>query len=82
LDPAFSRDPFGLALVGRTAGGKMVVGPVRALDAQGGFAGPVDEVAQIIGEYGARAVTDQFSQAAVVERLRHDHGLDVRSDPS
>jgi hypothetical protein len=78
LDPAFSRDPFGLALVGRTAEGQLVVGPVRALDAQGGFAAPVDEVAEVVREYNATAVTDQFCAAATAERLRQEHGVHVR----
>jgi hypothetical protein len=78
LDPAFSRDPFGVALVGRAADGGLVVGPVLALDAQGDFSGPVDEAARVIGEYNATAVTDQFCQAPVVERLRYEHGLQVR----
>ena len=78
LDPAFSKDPFGLALVGRTADGRFVVGPVRALRPEGGFAGPVDEIAQVVKAYGARCVTDQFCQAPVAERLRLEHGLQVR----
>ncbi len=77
LDPAFNRDPFGLALVGRTADGRLVVGPVQALHADGGFSGPVDEIAEVVRAYNARAVTDQFCQAPVSERLRH-HGLQVR----
>jgi hypothetical protein len=77
LDPAFSRDPFGLALVGRTADGRMVVGPVRALHPEGDFAGPLDEVGEACRAFGARVVTDQFSAAAVVDRLRREHGLRV-----
>ncbi len=80
LDPAFSKDPFGLALVGRSVDGRLVVGPVLALRPEGEFSGPVDEIARVAREYGARCVTDQFSQAAVVERLRHEHGLQVRVD--
>jgi len=76
LDPAFSRDPFGVALVGRSRGGAgLVVGPVRALRAEGEFA-VVDEVAAVCREFGARAVTDQFAAAAVVDRLR-TAGVDV-----
>jgi hypothetical protein len=78
LDPAFSKDPFGVALVGRTDDGRYVVGPVSALRAEGDFSGPVDEAAALAKEYGAVCVTDQFSQAAVVERLRHHHALQVR----
>jgi len=76
LDPAFARDPFGLALVGRAAG-LLVVGPVGALRAEGDFGGVVDEAAATCRAYGARVVTDQFSSAAVVERLRQRHGLAV-----
>ena len=78
LDPAFSKDPFGLALAGRTADGRMAVGPVRALRPEGDFSGPIDEVAQVVKEYKARACTDQFSSAAVTDRLRNHHGLAVR----
>lgn len=75
LDPAFSKDPFGYALVGRTVKGSLVVGPVGALRPEGNFAGPVDEVARVVKEYGAKAVADQFSSAAVIERLRNHHHL-------
>jgi hypothetical protein len=77
LDPAFSRDPFGVALVGRTED-ELVVGPVRALKAEGEFSGPLDEVATIAREYSAICVTDQFSSAAVIDRLRNVHGLQVK----
>jgi hypothetical protein len=39
----------------------------------------VDECAEVCRSYGARVVTDQFSSAAVVERLRQRHGLAVES---
>lgn len=81
LDPAFARDPFGVALVGRADDGSLVVGPVHALRPEGEFGGPVDEVAELMREYGARAVTDQFCAAALVDRLRHNHGLTVRTHP-
>jgi hypothetical protein len=77
-DPAFSRDAFGLALVGRTEAGNLVVGPVKALQPEGAFSGPTDEVAEIAKEYNARCVTDQFSSAAIVDRLRNHHALDVK----
>jgi hypothetical protein len=80
LDPAFARDPFGLALVGR-AGDELVVGPVRALRAEGDFGGVVDEAAETCRAHGARVITDQFSSAAVVERLRQRHGLTVAVHP-
>lgn len=69
LDPAFSRDPFGVALVGRAESGALVVGPVLGLRAGGEFA-VLDEVAAVCLRYDARAVTDQFAAAAVVDRLR------------
>ena len=78
LDPAFAKDPFGVALVGRTTDGMLICGPVRAFRARGEFAGPVDEVARIAKEYHARAVTDQFSSAAVLDRLRNTRGIGVR----
>ncbi len=81
LDPAFSKDPFGVALVGRAEGGGYVAGPITALKAEGDFSGPVDTAAALAKEYGASVVTDQFSQAAVVERLRHHHALQVKVLP-
>src|SRR5918911_2766457 len=81
LDPAFARDPFGLALVGRAVADQLVVGPVRALRAEGDFGGVVDQAAEVCRAYGARVVTDQFSSAAVVERLRQRHGLVVAVHP-
>ena len=78
LDPAFARDPFGVALVGRSRAteGELIVGPVLALKPEGEFA-VIDEIAATCLRYGARAVTDQYSAAAVVDRLRQ-HGVDVR----
>lgn len=78
IDPAFARDPFGLALVGRaTDGAGFVIGPVRGLKAEGEFGAIVDEIASVAKEYRAKVITDQYSSAAVVERLRHEHGLRV-----
>ena len=79
LDPAFSKDPFGLAVVGRDRDddARLLVARVDALRPQGSFTGPVDRVAEIAEEYGARLVTDQYAAAAVLERLR-GHGLEVR----
>jgi hypothetical protein len=69
------------ALVGRAAADQLVVGPVRALRAEGDFGGVVDEVAEVCRAYGARVVTDEFSSAAVVERLRQRHRLAVAVRP-
>lgn len=78
LDPAFSRDPFGLALVGRSVedAGKLIVGPVRALRPGGDFGEPLDHVAGVMKKFNARGVTDQHYSSAVIERLRSD-GLTV-----
>ncbi len=78
LDPAFSRDPFGVALVGRSkaTAGQLVIGPVRAYKPMGEF-GVIDEIAALAATYRARVTTDQFSAAAVVDRFRH-HGLGVK----
>ncbi|MFA9269964.1 MAG: hypothetical protein ACEQSX_04285 [Baekduiaceae bacterium] len=81
LDPAFARkgDDFGVALVGRSvaAGGELVVGPVLALRPGGNFGETLDQVADVILEYGARGVTDQYSAPAVLEHLRR-RGVTVR----
>jgi len=80
LDPAFARDPFGVAVVGRDAvrAGHLLVARIEARRPTGSFVEPVDAVAALAREYGARIVTDQYAAAAVVERLR-DAGLPVRT---
>lgn len=93
LDPAFSSDPFGLVLVGRERRDprRLVVGGVRSwtpprlrpvsLDEQREVEdGVLAEVAAVVRSFGARAVTDQYRSAGVVERLRR-YGLSVRSEP-
>lgn len=91
LDPAFSSDPFGLALVGRDKREprRLLTGLVRAWEPPRRKAMTLDEgrliedtvlaeVATVLRRFGAKAVTDQFKSAGVVERLRRQ-GLSVRS---
>jgi phage terminase large subunit-like protein len=91
LDPAFSSDPFGLALVGRDRRDRrrLLVGRVRAWEPPRRKAVSLDEgrrvedtvlaeVATVLREFDARAVTDQFKSAGVVERLRR-YGIQVRA---
>lgn len=83
LDPAFSSDPFGLTLVGRDPHDRrrLLVGRVRAWEPPKRKPVSLDEgreiedsvlaeVAAVLRHFGARAVTDQFKSAGVVERLR------------
>jgi hypothetical protein len=79
LDPAFNRDPFGVAIIGRAADGRLVCGPIWNVHARGAFEGPIDEIAAELKRYGVRrVVSDEFCQAPVLERLRHKHGLDAK----
>lgn len=79
LDPAFARDPFGVAVVGRHPEDRrrLLVGHVDALDARGDFGGPLEAVTELADAFGARVVTDQYAAPAVLERLR-GAGLSVR----
>jgi hypothetical protein len=79
LDPAFSKDPFGVALLGRAKDGVgFVVGPVKGLRPEGEFAGVIDEVARLAKEYGVgKLITDQFCSVATVEQLKRKHALHV-----
>jgi hypothetical protein len=83
LDPSFSSDPFGLAVVGRDKENpnRLVVGFARAwrparrkprsLEEQRAVEDAVlAEVAEVCARYGGRAVTDQYKAAGVVDRLR------------
>lgn len=81
LDPAFSRDPFGLALLGRdaVAPGRLIMGPVLGLlpgrpEPSGAERAAITE--RLLGQvkeeccrYRAQAFTDQHENIAVVERL-------------
>lgn len=92
LDPAFSRDPFGLALVGRrVSDGRLVLGltrrwkPKRARADAGSFEQRrltedrvLAEVAELCRRYRAQAVTDQHAAPAIAARLRRA-GVVVRT---
>jgi hypothetical protein len=93
LDPAFSSDPFGLALVGRERHDpeRLVLGVARAWKPARRRSGSFEErravedavlaeVAEVCRGYAATVVTDQFAAPAVVERLRRA-GLSVRTEP-
>lgn len=92
LDPAFSSDPFGLAIVGRAldGSGRLRVGLVRAWrpskhagsfeDRRAHEDQVLREVAATVQSYAARVVTDQFCAPQVVDRLRRA-GLSIESIP-
>jgi hypothetical protein len=91
LDPAFSSDPFGLALVGHDPRerGRLVLGLAQAWkptktasfeDRRDVEDSVLAEVAAVCTRYGARVVTDQYAAPQVVERLRRA-GLAVRTVP-
>jgi hypothetical protein len=93
LDPAFSSDPFGLALVGRAKDdpGRLVLGAVRSwapakrkLLSFGDQRDRQDEVitavAAVCREFGARVVTDQYAARAVTDALARE-GLRVSTRP-
>jgi hypothetical protein len=89
LDPAFSSDPFGLALVGRDPENpaRLVLGlacswmPQRGVSSFEERRHVEDTVLAEVGEtcrrYGATVVTDQHAAPAVIDRLRR-MGLNVR----
>jgi hypothetical protein len=90
LDPAFSSDPFGLALVAKD-GGRLVLGlahswrpgRVRAASFEERRAvedALLDEVADVCLSYRARVVTDQYAAPAIVDRLQR-RGLRVKTVP-
>lgn len=91
LDPAFSSDPFGLAIVGRDNDRqKLVLGLSRRWLPQGGdgsFEGTratqdavLDEVAEECLRFNATVVTDQHLAPAVTDRLRRA-GLSITVEP-
>jgi len=92
LDPAFSQDKFAICLVGRDPVdlGRLLVGLVRGLRPARRKAASLEEsreiedsvlaeVAQVIRLFNARAVTDQYKSAGVVERLRR-YGIAVHAE--
>jgi phage terminase large subunit-like protein len=85
LDPALTSDAFGLALVGSAEDGRIVVGPVEAIQPERKRGWTFERkraatdrvlarVAELCREYRADAVTDQHESQAVTARLR-DHGV-------
>lgn len=81
LDPAISSDAFGVALLGRTGAGGLVVGPVMAIQPERKRGWTFErkrsatdrvlaQVAELCGRYGARVYTDQHESVAVTTRLR------------
>jgi hypothetical protein len=96
LDPAFSSDPFGLAIVGRDAGDqaqpdRLVLGLARRWRPSRVKPASLEEgrrledavLAEVADEclrYGAQVVTDQYRAAGVVDYLRR-RGLSVRAVP-
>jgi hypothetical protein len=90
LDPAFSSDPFGLALVAKD-GARLVLGLARSW--KPGRVKPtsfeerravedalLDEVADVCLAYRAQVVTDQYAAPAIVDRLQR-RGLRVKTVP-
>jgi phage terminase large subunit-like protein len=75
LDPAFSRDPFGLAIVGQDPSdtGRLVLGVMDALKPSrlpGGFDRKLDQVIEVCNRYAVReVVTDQYAAPAIIDRL-------------
>ncbi len=93
LDPAFSSDPFGLALVARAPSdpARLMLGLARSWQPSKRKAVAFEErreredavlaeVAEVCLRYRARVVTDQYAAPAVVDYLRR-RGLNVRSVP-
>ncbi len=85
LDPALTSDAFGLALVGGTADGRIVVGPVEAIQPERKRGWTFERkraatdrvlarVAELCRTYSADAVTDQHESQALTTRLR-EHGV-------
>lgn len=82
LDPAFSSDPFGLALVARDPadGRRLLLGKVQAWKPRRRVASfeerdavrdsVLDEVAAVCRRYNARAVADQYLAAPIADYLR------------
>jgi hypothetical protein len=93
LDPAFSSDPFGLALVGRDPADpfRLTLGLARAWRPARRKGGSFEErravedavlaqVAEVCRRYGAKVVTNQYAAPAVVDFPRR-RGLSVRTQP-
>jgi hypothetical protein len=76
IDPSFASDPFGVVVVGRDPErrDRLVVARAVAIGGRGReFEPTMAQVVEVLREYGVgRVVTDQFSAAAVVDRLHRD----------
>jgi hypothetical protein len=93
IDPSFSQDPFGLAIVGKRAGG-LVLGTARAWTPKRRWSFRAQsfeerrevedevlaEVADAIKPFTHRVVSDQYLARQVADRLRR-HGLSVQPIP-
>lgn len=79
LDPAFSRDPMGVAIVGRAVEQprQLLLAHAEAIASDGAFAAPLERAGQLARRFDARVVTDQYAAPAVLEKLR-SAGLSVR----
>lgn len=94
LDPAFSSDPFGLAIVGRDCLDRSrirlayvdaILPPAekpKSFEARRQIEDRLlDEAAEILRRYGVRqVVTDQYAASDVIERLQRKHGFHVRRE--
>jgi hypothetical protein len=80
LDPALTSDAFGLAMIGRSASGRLVVGPIEAIEPERRRGWTFERkraatdrvlarVADLCREFSARAVSDQHESQAVIARL-------------
>jgi phage terminase large subunit-like protein len=86
LDPAFSNDPFGVAIVGRSRENprRLVLGAVKAWRPPRRKAGSFEEkaaiqeevmagISEFLADYGVRvASTDQYAARPVLDRLSRD----------
>ncbi len=91
LDPAFSSDPFGLAIVGLDpdGSGRLRLGLARSWKPRKGATFDdrrehedrvLGEVAEVVRAYCGQVVTDQFAAPAILDRLRRE-GLSVEMIP-
>jgi hypothetical protein len=80
LDPAFKRDPFGIAILGRHPHDRerLLLGHVEGVPSTGEFGATVDRVAAVLRGYGVRrVVTDQHCDTPLKERLE-EAGFSVK----